>query len=109
MKELLFVLVFALAFSVSAVFAAPFLVCDPQAGVISYELEINGTLAAGLSAEPDGSIRYNLVGLADGPYEIRARGRNVWDWSEWSHPADAPLSGTKALPQAPTGLRVSLE
>ena len=104
MRKLFLTIILVLMFPVFC-FAAPFLVCDPQAGVISYELEINGTLAAGLAAEADGSVYYDLVGLADGPYEIRARGRNVWDWSAWS----GPLSGTKALPQAPTGLRVSLE
>lgn len=105
MKKLLFGLVFVLAFSVSAVFAAPFLVCDPQPSAEKYILEINGVQTAEFSAQMDGSVRYDLVGLVEGDFTIKAKVGNIWGWSDWS----LPLVDTKALPQGPTGLRVSSE
>ena len=86
-------------------FAAPFLVCDPQAKVEKYILEINGVETPEFNARPDGSVRYDLVGLAEGPFMIRAKAGNVWGWSDWS----APFSDAKAVPGGPSGLRVSSE
>lgn len=104
MKKLLFIslLLFAL-FPVTA-FASPFLVCDPQAEITQYELEINGTVTSGIVAEADGSIRHDLAGFEPGAYTFRARCADVsgW-WSDWSIPFD----GMK--PAAPFGLRVSSE
>ncbi len=105
MKRLLFALVFVLMFGVSTVFAAPFLICDPQANVDEYVLEINGTETSEFASEVDGSVRYDLAALAEGAFTIKAKAGNIWGWSDWSD----PLSDTKALPQTPMGLRVSSE
>jgi len=84
-------------------FGNPFLVCDPQAGAEQYVLEINGTDGAIFTAQPDGSMKYDLAGLADGTYTVRAKAGNIWGWSEYS----LPFEFTKAVPGAPSGLRVS--
>lgn len=102
-KTSLFLLVFLLI--PVFVFAAPFLVCDPQTGVDKYILEINTVEMPELAAEPDGSIRYDLAGIAEGDFIIRAKAGNIWGWSTYSD----PLSFTKTLPQTPMGLRVSSE
>lgn len=105
MKKLLFALVFVLAFSISTVFAAPFLVCDPNPGATKIILEINTVEIPEFPAETDGSLRHDLAGLAEGPFTIRAKAGNVWGWSDWS----LPLADTKAIPNASSGLRVSSE
>jgi len=67
--------------------AGPFLVCDPQAGVEKYELEIDGTvMASDIPAEADGSVRYDMTGTANGSYNLRLRCSNLWGMSEWSQP-----------------------
>ena len=102
MKKLFLTLILVFAF-VSSVFAAPFLVCDPQTGVEKYILEINAVEIPEFAAEPDGSIRYDLAGLAEGAFTVRCKAGNVWGWSAYS----VPLDFTKALPQNPMNLRVS--
>lgn len=106
MKKMLFVSIVTtilfLSFSISTS-AAPFLVCDPQAGVISYNLELNGgTAINNIVAEPDGSIKYDLAGIAVGSYIVRAQACNEWDCSGWS--VDFPF--TKAIPSTPANIRI---
>jgi len=102
MKRLFFLLLLLLP---SLVFASPFLICDPNPGAEKVILEINGVEIPEFPAEVDGSLRYDLVGLAEGAFTIRAKAGNVWGWTEWSD----PLSDTKATPNAFGGLRVSSE
>ena len=104
MKKLLFLTLMALLVPVLA-FANPFLVCDPQDGVTMYDMETNGTVTEDFTAEPDGSAKIDLAGLADGEYTVRLRAKNEWGVSNWSD----PLAFTKAVPMAPMGLRVSSE
>ena len=92
-------------FILLAILLTPFLVCDPNPGADKVILEINGVETLEFAAEVDGSLRYDLVGLADGDFVIRAKAGNIWGWSEWS----VPLSDTKAAPNAFGGLRVSSE
>ena len=103
MKTLILILMLVL-FPVFC-FAAPFLVCDPQAGVNKYILEINTVEMPELAAEPDGSIRYDLAGIAEGDFIVRLKAGNIWGWSQYSDPLDF----TKTLPQTPLNLRVSSE
>lgn len=86
-------------------FGNPFLVCDPQETVTMYDMETNGTVTEDFTAETDGSAKIDLSGLADGDYTVRLRAKNEWGVSEWS----SPLSFTKAVPEAPSRLRVSSE
>ena len=75
-------------------FAAPFLVCDPQVGVISYALEVNGVFTAGLAAETDGSIKYDLAGMSPGPYVFKAQAYGEGGWpSDWSNPFNVVKPG----------------
>ena len=83
----------------------PFLICDPNPGAEKIILEINGVEVPEFAAETDGSIRYDLVGLVEGDFVIRAKAGNLWGWSAWSD----PLSDTKVVPNASSGLRVSSE
>ena len=68
--------------------ASPFLVCDPQAGVVSYEVEIrdNGNVAmVGIvAAEPDTTLRYDLAGITNGVYTAYVKAGNLWGWSDAS-------------------------
>lgn len=86
-------------------FAAPFLVCDPQAGVISYNLDVNGgAVIYDIPAAPDGYIRYDLAGMAAGAYIFRAQAIGQGGWpSDWSDPFDTMKPGS------PLNLRVSSE
>lgn len=105
MKKLLFILVFVLVFSVSTVLAAPFLVCDPNPEATKIILEINAVEIPEFPTETDGSLRYDLAGLAEGDFTIRAKAGNIWGWSDWS----VPFDDTKATPSPFSGLRVSSE
>jgi hypothetical protein len=107
MKMIAFIttfMVMALLLPVLA-FANPFLVCDSQATVMMYDMETNGVVTADFSAQADGSAKIDLSGLADGDYTVRLRAKNEWGVSDWS----LPLSFTKAVPVAPSNLRVSSE
>jgi hypothetical protein len=79
------------------------LVCDPQAGVMEYEIEINGTALTPFPSEADGSARYELDStFAPGTYAFRLRARGTGGWyGDWS----LPLAATK--PASPVGLRIA--
>ena len=90
-------LIFLLASSVSA---SPFLICDPQAGVETYEVYRDGVLvAADIPAQPDGSIRYDLAAETPGQYAYTAKACNMWGCSSLSDPFQSP-----AVVSAPSGL-----
>ena len=79
MKTIAFITVTLMALLLPVLaFGAPWLVCDPQAGVEQYGLEINGVEGAAFAAEADGSIRYDLAGLVEDSYTVRAKAGNIW-------------------------------
>lgn len=85
--------------------AAPFLVCDPQAGVQSYEIFIDGQQVTGgpILAEVDGSLQYDLAGTTPGAYTFTAKAcADPWGCSEDSDPFVSPPPVLK-----PTGLRLA--
>ena len=55
--------------------AAPFLICDPQAGIISYNLDVDGAIISGIPAQPDGSIHWDLAHMSSGPHVFREGGQ----------------------------------
>jgi len=105
MKKILFTTFFVLVLTLSTAFAAPFVVSDPQPGATKIILLINGLETPQFPAQPDGSILYDLVDLAEGDFIIKAMAGNLWGWSGWS----LPLEDTKVLPNPPKNLRVSGE
>ena len=99
MKKLLLVIAFMLVASVS--FASPFLVCDPQAGVVGYEITGLGDKITFI-AQQDGSLRYDLASIQSGTYNLTVAACNMWGCSA----ATAADPFTKAVPSAPAGLRI---
>lgn len=87
---------------VNVAFAAPFLVCDPQAEVTEYQLTIDGQAPTQHAAQPDGSARIDLgaLSIADGEHVYMLQAGNVWGWSA---PSD-PLLNVKSLPSMPVGV-----
>ena len=81
--------------------AAPFLVCDPQEGVIGYD--ITGLPGGTVSyiAQADGSIKYDLAAVQNGTYELTVAACNIWGCGD-----SVPFAFTKQLPSAPAGLRL---
>lgn len=99
MKKLLLVVAFMLLASTS--FAAPFLVCDPQSGVVGYEITGLGEPVSYI-AQPDGSLKYDLSSVNSGTYTLTVAACNMWGCSA----ATAVDPFTKAVPSAPAGLRI---
>ena len=100
MKKL-FIVIAILLFATSS-FAAPFLVSDPQTGVVGYE--ITGSIAATYVAQPDGSLKYDLASAPMGENTVNIAARNVWGCS-----STVPFVFNKAVPAAPAGLRIAAE
>lgn len=74
--------------------------CDPQVGVDTYDVELDGTvIATEYPAEADGSIRFDMVGTVDGDHSIRIKAKNLWG-EAWS----TPFAFTKSVPQPPSGM-----
>lgn len=103
MKKLFLTLILIFAFVGSECLAAR-LVCDAQEGVISYNLDIDGAITTGIPAQPDGSIDYDLDGMAPGPYIFKAQAVGEGGWpSDWTPPLDT------VNPESPLNFRVSGE
>lgn len=94
------------AFTLLIVFkanAAPFLVTDPQSGVVGYEITGLGEPVT-FVAQPDGSLKYDLAPVQNGTYTLTVAACNVWGCS-----STAPFSFSKQVPSAPAGLRIATE
>ena len=79
MKKILLI-VLAMAFMVlmaGSVFAAPFLVCDPQTGVTSYQLTGPSWVPATAPAQPDGSIKLDVATAVIGVNSLTVKACNV--------------------------------
>ena len=102
MKKL--ILIAAILFLAAPAFSAPFLVCDPQAGVVGYE--ITGLVGEPISfvAQADGSLKYDLAAIQNGTYTLTVAACNVWGCS-----STVPFVFNKAIPAAPAGLRIAAE
>src|SRR5512139_2943117 len=93
MKKFFIVLLLTLMIPLP-IWASPFLACDPQVGVTQYELEANGTTAGLFPAQPDGSVRIDLVAYTTGKYTFRLRALGNQAWSDWSDPFTAEKLAT---------------
>jgi hypothetical protein len=98
MKKTLLVIAFMLLSS--AAFAAPFIVCDPQSGVVGYEITGLGEPVM-FVAQPDGSLKYDLASVNSDTYTLTVAACNVWGCS-----STAPFGFSKQVPSAPAGLRI---
>ena len=80
--------------------AAPFLVCDPQSGVVGYEITGLGD-KINFIAQQDGSLKYDLALVQNGTYTLTVAACNMWGCS-----STAPFQFSKQVPSAPAGLRI---
>jgi hypothetical protein len=104
MKKVILIMIFILIFCSSWInaFAGPFLVCDPQADVMLYDVYADGTIiVTDHPAESDGSLRYELTSPMPST-SFEAVAKNVWGESPKSDPYISPSLSTK-----PQGLRLT--
>jgi len=94
-------LAIALLFAPSA-WAAPYLVCDPQAGVTAYQVDGASWVTGKVSAEPDGSLKLDVAPAPVGSTPLQVRACNSW---ECSSPSPFGLVRPSA-PSMPAGLRL---
>ena len=87
MKRLFGLIALLIVFVAAPVWAQPYLVCDPQEAVETYEVDINGVITT-LEADPTGEFGFkmDLADIQNGIYNAKARAGNIWGWSEWSVP-----------------------
>jgi len=100
---------FVVSFFATAAIAGPFLVSDPPllpSGVQYYEIYKDGVLIAdNVQAQPDGSLRFDLIGTAPGIYTFKATACNdIWGCSDFSDPCQSPAAALQ-----PNGLRMVKE
>ena len=90
-----------LAVSSSTCFAAPWLVCDPNPGATSYQIE--GLATMGLSpiqpAQDDGSLKLDVAMAQIGDTNLVVKACNMWECS-------SPVPFTFTRPLAPSSASV---
>ena len=97
MKTLLSI---ALILIATTVFATPYLVCDPQSGVTSYQL--TGWSETTVTAQADGSLRMDVGSAVQGTtYNLTVAACNIWGCS-----TTVPFVLQKQLPVVPSQLRL---
>jgi len=109
--KVLFLVIVFLALT-TAVWSAPFLVCDPpQAGeqLDYYVVEIGNRVLNHVEPDPTGKYGFKVdlyeQVLPDGDFTAKAKAVNIWGESEWSD----PFVFSKGLPGKPGGVRLSKE
>ena len=104
MKKLFaLIITVALLLICSPVFAAPFLVCDPQSNTDEYIIIFDGTEEiVAYNEQPEGYvILKDLVGIAEGSHHIEIKARNMWGES-----IAVPFDFTKVLPGKPINIEL---
>lgn len=111
-KAILWTLMTILAVLIGATLgqAAPFLVCDPQAGVTFYRITGDPYFTADIPAQADGSLRVDVGTIPSGVHNVQvyacATGQN-WPGGVCSQTA-TPFSFTKpSAPGAAVNLRLA--
>jgi hypothetical protein len=97
----------AMVFMASPLLAAPFLVCDPQAGVTDYKLTGPAWVPISVTAQPDGSIKMDVASSTVGNNSLTvAACKNDAIWGElcseyvpfdYTRPSGAALPGNLRL------------
>jgi hypothetical protein len=111
MKKLFCVLAFGLLLTfVGNVYATPFIVCNPQAGVQFYKITGDPFWTANVTAQTDGSIKTDIAGISSGSHSINVAAC-ITDTSFGEVcSATAPFTFVKpAGPTAPVNLRLSTQ
>ncbi len=84
MKIFLFVLALLI---IAPVANAAFLITAPMAGVVEYDIDVDGVVIKNIAAESDGSLRFNVDSLAAGPHSFKVKPEGQGGWpSIWSDP-----------------------
>lgn len=102
-----FLTIFALLAMASLALAAPFLVCDPQAGVTTYRLTGPAWVPATAPAQTDGSLRLDVTSATVGANSLTIAACNTDPvWGE-ACSATVPFSFTRpAKPTTPGSIRL---
>lgn len=85
----------------SVLWAAPFLVCEPQAGVTHYKLTGPAWVPTSVAAQPDGSIRLDMAVSPQGVNALTAAA--CITESPWPEICSTTSPFSYARPGAPTG------
>lgn len=108
MKKIIAFIAFALLLIfATAALAAPFVVCDPQAGVTHYKLTGPAWVPATVPAQPDGSLKLDVAASVDGVNAITvaaciAAGPQPDGWPVERCSIFVPFSFTRPSPPAST-------
>ena len=91
------------------VFAAPFLVCDPQAGITTYKLTGPAWVPATVVAQADGSIKMDAASAAVGVTALTVSACvTSADWPVENCSVAVPFSFTRpASPTTPKSIRLA--
>ena len=82
---------------------APFLVCNPQAGVNYYTISGDPFWTANITAQTDGSLKSDVAGIPNGNHVI-----SVVACSElWGCSTSTPFSFSSAKPLSPAALIIT--
>jgi hypothetical protein len=96
------VLLFILLFPIQAL-CSPYMICDPQAGVTYYTVEGDTFWTGPVPAQPDGSIKSDLLGMAVGTHSVQVRACvELWGCSDPS-----PFSFTRPALRLPGALTIT--
>lgn len=70
------------------VFASPFLVCDPQTGVVKYKITGATFIPITVPAQPDGSLKVDVAQAPVGTTTIQVQACNGWEECSTTVPFD---------------------
>lgn len=106
MKKLF--LVIAILLIASPVWANPFIVCDPQAGVTHYKVAGAAWVSASVPAQTDGSIKMDVANAPVGTSNLTFKACLIDAiWGEQCS-ASAPFTFTKpGMPNIPVGVKLA--
>jgi len=90
--------------------AAPFLVCDPQAGVTHYEVTVDGSTSS-VPAQPDTTLAYDVAPLAIGVHNFEVKAMILYNdpnggAGSWGKSDAVPFVGTRVQVNPVSGLSV---
>lgn len=108
MKKLFIVMALLIGFIHVNVEAAPFVVCDPQAGVTEYRVTGPAWVSPAVPAEADGSIKMDVSAAAIGENSLMVQACNVDAVWGVQCSISSPFVFTRpATPAQPAGLKLN--